>query len=138
MKILFWLLLIGVSLFVLGLFSSLLKGLRNRSGREPREIAAPKAYEARSPLEGRQAELFVRLCEAYPERRVLCDVPYHRFLAGDGGASPEGVAPLLICDEALWPETVVVWEGGEAPEAALSAAGIGLQRIGSGDDISRS
>ena len=137
MKILFWLLLIGVSLFVLGLFSNLLLGLRRRRREEAREALPSPSFEARSPLEGRQAELFVRLCEAYPEKRVLCDVPYSRFVAGDDGSSSEGVAPLLICDEMLRPETVVVWEEGEAREEALSSAGITLQRIGPDNEIPR-
>ena len=130
MKALFWLLLIAVAVLFIGLFASLLKGLRNRPGRVPREIPAPAAFQSRPPLEGRQAELFVRLCEASPRGRVLCDVPYGRFLVGDDGALAQGVAPLLICDASLRPETVVVWGEMEAPEAALSSAGIALRRMG--------
>ena len=134
MKILFWLLLIGVSLFVLGLFSSLLSGLRHRRDAEGREALPPPSFEARSPLEGRQAELFVRLCETYPRKRVLCDVPYHRFLVADDGTSLDGVAPLLICDETLRPEMVVVWDEAAVPEETLSSAGITHRRVDP-DDI---
>lgn len=135
MKVLFWLLLIGVAVVFTGFFVSLLKGLRNRPGRRQREIPAPTAYQSRSPLEGRRAALFLRLCEAYPEKRVLCDVPYGRFLAADDGSAPEGVAPLLICDGALRPETVVVWGEVDVPEAALASAGIALRRTGTDDDL---